>query len=124
MKHVKSKRIQQNRYKIDNNSPNHLIDIGFHKHYDIEEKYVYNFTILRYEKMTVLKGKITAYPDAKEIKIDVVDNNHNVYTPFYHVECGNYDEIMARINRNILNEFKKLGIKKQIEEVTINYGDN
>ena len=58
LKHVKS--IQQNKYKIDDNSPNHLIDIGFRKSYDVEEKYIYNFVVLKYEKMIALRGRIIA----------------------------------------------------------------
>lgn len=114
LKHVKS--IQQNKYKIDNNSPSHLIDIGFHKSYDVEDKYIYNFIVLKYEKMVSLRGRIIVYPDTKEIKINVMDNNYALYAPFYHIEYGNYDVIMEKINNSILSEFKKLGISKMKEK--------
>lgn len=114
MKHVKS--IQQNKYKIDDNSPSHLIDLGFYKTYDTEEKYIYNFVVLKYEKMIAIRGRIIVYPDTKEIKIDVMDNSYALYAPFYHIEYGNYDVIMEKINKSILAEFKKLGITKTKEK--------
>ena len=121
MKHIKS--IQQNRYKIDDNSPNHLIGVGFHKSYDIEEKYIYNFVVLKYENMIALRGRIIVYPDNKEIKIDVMDNNYALYAPFYHIEYGNYDVIIDKINKSILTEFTKLGITKA-KEGENNNGNN
>ena len=62
--------------------------------------------------MIALCGRIIAYTDTKEIKIDVMDNNYVSYRPFYNnnIECGNYEPIMEKINKNILEEFKKLGI--------------
>lgn len=105
--------IYQNTYIIQDNSPQHLLDLGFHKYYDSEERYVYNFTVLKYEKMVALRGRIIAYKDTKEIKIDVMDNNYAIYAPFYDTEFGNYEPIMEKINNRILEEFKKLGIIKK-----------
>lgn len=68
--------------------------------------------------MIALCGRIIAYTDTKEIKIDVMDNNYVSYRPFYNnnIECGNYEPIMEKINKNILEEFKKLGIvEKEIK---------
>ena len=60
--------------------------------------------------MIALRGRIIAYTDTKEIKIDVMDNNYASYAPFYDTEYGNYEPIMEKINKNILEEFTKLGI--------------
>ena len=107
-----TKSIQSNRYIISDNTPQHLIDLGFRKHIntDTEEEYRYNFTVLKYDNLTALRGRITVYTDTKEIKIDVMDNNYGTYSPFYNVEYGNYDVILKKINKSILAEFKKLGI--------------
>ena len=105
-----NKSIYLNTYIIKDNSPQHLLDLGFRRYYDSEERFVYNFIVLKYEKMIALRGRIIAYTDTKEIKIDVMNNNYASYRPFYNVECGNYEPIMEKINKNILEEFKKLGI--------------
>ena len=67
---------------------------------------------MKHEKIIVLRGRVTAYTDTNEIKIDVMDNNFAPYAPFYNIECGNYDVILNSINKAILNEFSKLKITK------------
>lgn len=108
----KVKSIHENQYIISNNTAKHLFDIGFRYDND-EDKYTYTFPVLRYDKLTVLKGRITAYADTDEIQIDVTDNNFIPYAPFYSAECGNYDVILYKINKAILNEFSKLKIIKK-----------
>ncbi len=63
--------------------------------------------------MTVLRGRITIYINTNIIQIDVVDNNFTLYAPFYNIEYGNYDVILDKINKTILNEFSKLKIIKK-----------
>ena len=104
--------IHENNYIISDNTAKKLLDLGF-KYDETEEKYVYNFPVLRHEKITVLHGRIIAYTDTNKIQIDVMDNNFAPYAPFYNIECGNYDTIMNKINRAILNEFSKLKIVKR-----------
>ena len=108
-----SKSIYSNRYVIKDNSSQRLLDLGFRRYCDSEERYVYNFVISKYGKSIVLCGRIIAYTDTKEIKIDVMTHNYTTYAPFYDVEYGNYEPIMKKINKNILEEFKKLGIIKK-----------
>lgn len=106
------KSIYENQYIISDNSVQHLLELGFK--YDNEENiYVYNFNVLRHEKTTVLRGKITAFTSSSNIHIDVIDNNYIPYAPFYNIECGNYDVILNKINKAILNEFSKLNITKK-----------
>lgn len=108
----KVKSVHDNQYIISDNSAKHLLDLGFK--YDNEEgKYVYNFTALRHEKMTVLRGRITIYTDTNEIQADVTDNNYTPYAPFYNIEYGNYDIVLNKVNKAILNEFSKLKIIKK-----------
>lgn len=108
----KVKSTHENQYIISENTAKHLLDLGF-KYDNDEDEYTYTFPVLRYDKMTVLKGRITAYADTDEIQIDVTDNNFIPYAPFYSVECGNYDVILNKINKAILNEFSKLKITKK-----------
>ena len=102
----------ENQYIISENTTKHFLDLGFKCDND-EDKYTYTFPVLRYDKTTVLRGRITVYADTKEIQIDIVDNNFAPYAPFYSVECGNYDVVLNKINNAILNEFSKLKITKK-----------
>ncbi|MFG6322643.1 MAG: hypothetical protein K1W41_14530 [Lachnospiraceae bacterium] len=111
MKKVKS--IHEDQYIIFDNTAKHLLDLGF-KYDSDEDKYTYNFSALKYEKTTVLRGIITAYTNTDKIKIDVKDNNFIPYAPFYNIECGNYDVILNKINKAILNEFSKFKISKRM----------
>lgn len=105
----KVKSIHENKYIISDNTAKYLLDLGF-KYDDLGENYVYMFTVLRYDKTTVLRCRITAFTDTKEIQIDVIDNNFTPYAPFYNIEYGNYDVVLNKINKAILNEFSKLKI--------------
>ena len=108
----KVKSIHENRYIISDNTAKHVLDLGF-KCNGSEENYAYMFTVLRYDKTTVLRGKIVAFTDTKELQVDVTDNNFTPYAPFYNIECGNYDVVLNKINKAILNEFSKLKITKK-----------
>lgn len=116
--------INKTTYIIQDNSTQHLLDLGFRKYYDSEGTYIYNFHILEYDNMVALIGRILAYTDDNEIKIDVMDNNYVLYRPFYNLETGNYKPIMDKINKSILKEFKKLGIVKQKETKEQKGNDN
>lgn len=107
----KVKSTYENQYTISDNTVTHLLDLGF-KYNKSEEKYVYDFVVMKHEKVMVLRGRVTAYTDTNEIKIDVMDNNFAPYAPFYNIECGNYNVILNKINKAILNEFSKLKITK------------
>lgn len=113
------KSIHENQYIISKNTADHLLNLGF-KYDESEEKYVYNFTVLRHEKMTVLRGKIIACIETDKIQIDITDNNFNPYAAFYNIEFGNYDVILNKINKAILNEFSKLNIAKKNTKKGIN----
>ena len=119
-----NKSIYSNKYIIKDNSSQHLLDLGFRKYYEPEERYVYNFVISKYGKSIVLCGRIIAYTDTKEIKIDVITHNYATYAPFYDTEFGNYEPIMDKINKNILKEFKKLGIIEYKNKKENVYGNN
>ena len=108
----KIKSIHENQYIISDNSAQYLSDLGF-KFDNEEAKYIYNFTVMKHEKTIVLRGRITAYTDTNIIQIDVTDNNYAPYAPFYNIECGNYDVVLNKINKAILNEFSKLKITKK-----------
>lgn len=77
----KVKSIHENQYIISDKTAKHLLDLGF-KYDSDDDKYVYNFSVLRYDKTTVLRCKVTAHTDTNEIQIDVMDNNFTPYAPF------------------------------------------
>lgn len=108
------KSIFGNEYIIEDNKPQRLVSLGFHKcRTEEDNEYRYNFTVLIHDNLVSLRGVITAFINTKEIKIDVFDNNGYPYAPFYYIKYGNYDAIMKTINKSILAEFNKLGIKKK-----------
>lgn len=45
-----------------------------------------------------------------------MDNNFTPYAPFYNIEYGNYDVVLNKVNKAILNEFSKLKITKKNEK--------
>lgn len=100
-------------YYITDSVPQHLLDLGFARIRDGQnETFIYTFPALKYNNVTVLRAKITVYPNTKQIRIDVTDNNYAPYAPFYNVEFGIYNTIIKQINSAILNRFAQLGIKK------------
>lgn len=99
-------------YVIADNSKEYLVGVGF-KQRGNEGMYIYYFDALRHEKTTVLTGRIIVYDDAEDVHIEVLDDHGSPYAPFYNAGMYNiHRTILEKVNDAVLEEFKKLGIKR------------
>lgn len=111
-----SKKKKYNKYNdtihiITEHSYNKLAKIGF-RFSIIEESYIYKFVIKRWNKYPVVFGRIKVNEFTGEVKVDVLRENGEFYTPFYSNKYGTYNpHLMNYINKRIDAEFKKLKIK-------------
>lgn len=106
---MERKIITNKTYKILNPSKENLKKLGFV--YDMKNKYyTYKFTVLSYKGSPVLKCVLTIEEDENNVKIDVYGTDNNFYAPFYGSKYGNYDKVLATIDKRIVKEFKKLKI--------------
>jgi len=101
-------------WNITNNDQKFLINQGFylHKKDGHDGFYTYRFPVHKYKKYTTLECKLILIEGETSIKIDVYDESGAFYNPFYFVEYGDYGDIVYSINKKILAEFRKLGIKE------------
>lgn len=83
-------------------------------HCDIENYYVLRFPVYKYKSTTMLCCELTVVEGNKDVEINVYLNNTcNTYHPFYHIEYGDYNDLLKKIDNNIAKEFKKLGITRK-----------
>lgn len=74
--------------------------------------YTYKFTIRKYKNIPVLICELSIDLKTGTTAINVYDENGNMYYPFYHINCGNYDPLLESINKKISKKLNTLGIKK------------
>ena len=78
--------------------------------------YIYKFPVCVDGNIQTLECIFKIFVDFDhygEITINVIDSNTGEnYFPFYHVEYGNYDILINSINKKIVKELDKLGIRK------------
>ena len=114
------KSIYKDRYKLNNHSKEDLKSLGFYYSSLLSDSelqiYTYKFPVLKYKNKTVLECELSIDTTYGEVKINVYDMKHELYIPFYHIECGNYDEILSKINKKIKSKLTKLGIKKVMKK--------
>lgn len=118
--------LNNKRFKIKNISSKKLSDLGFRhlpKSDNDNNYYTYKFSAYRNDEMTTLWGVITVCLEENYINTDVYNTDGTLYRPFYFVEYGNYDSLLQKINNNILNTYKKLGIV-QVKQKRTNHEDN
>lgn len=122
------KSIIKDKYKLANHSKEDLKNLGFYYSSFLSDSevqiYTYRFSVLKYKNKTVLECELAIDTTHGDVKINVYDMNHNLYTPFYYIECGNYDELLTKINKKIKSELTKLGIKKVMKEKNKKRKDN
>lgn len=81
----------------------------------IEEEpvYTYRFPVHKSGYFTILECELSCVESTGVIKADVYDFGTRVkYAAFYQVEYGDYNCMLKNINKKIIEELKKLGIKK------------
>lgn len=88
-----------------------LKDNGFR--YDFQEKcYTYDFPVYKYKRKSLIFCKVFAYEDDKTIRLEIVENNNNLYASYYNRKYGKND-LLGDIDIAIKREFNKLGIEQR-----------
>lgn len=95
-------------YSIDNNEISHLKKIGFNHIGDGIFKY--SFPGYIWQGYPTILVKFTAFDDSKEILIDVLQENGDFYSPYYHNETNN--DVLNIVKHNIQKECRRLKIRK------------
>lgn len=92
-----------------------LRDIGF-RYISSDDIYVNYFPIDKYHGYTTLKCRVIIRADSKDVYIDVLDGNNQIYSPYYTNTNSAYDEYINHIHNEIFAIFRKCGIfeKKKI----------
>ena len=94
-------------YKINNNDIKHLKELGFRN--IGEGVYEYQFAGYKWQGFTTITCKFIAFDDNKDIIVDVLNENGNLYAPYYSDDNDN--RVLAIIKSNITKEMKKCGIE-------------
>lgn len=111
-------KLPNNLYKIKSYSKEDLKSLGFYynKEKNTDENtyayYSYRFPVLKYNDRITMDAEITIDADTGDIEFDVFDLKGNHYLPFYNCEYGNFNDILAIINKNIMKKLKELGFIK------------
>lgn len=108
--------ILKSKYIKTNISKQWLIQNGFRYNKSLSEDefeiYTYKFTVHKYKSIPVLICELSIDLKTGTAIINVFDENDNMYYPFYHINCGNYDPLIESINKKITKKLNTLGIKK------------
>ena len=94
-------------YKINDNDIKHLKELGFKN--ISEGVYEYQFAGYKWQGFTTITCKFIAFDDNKDIIVDVLNENGNLYAPYYSDDNDN--RVLAIIKSNITKEMKKCGIE-------------
>ena len=94
-------------FKIDNNEISNLKAIGF-KHIG-EGVYEYTFPGYKWQGYTTIICKFIAFDNTRDIIVDVLTENGNLYSPYYSDNTSS--DVLAIIKSNITKEMKKCGIE-------------
>lgn len=113
--------ILNNRHKIANYSKEYLKSCGFRFKKaickDDIDTFTYKFPVYKYnDNQSIIDCIITVNPQNGEVFMSVVQQDGNIYAPFYTNDYGNYGRILNIINRTILHEFARLSISVVNEE--------
>lgn len=105
-----------NIYKIHNPDIGRLKSLGFKYDSRLSNSehsiYYRRFPVHKYNEYVTLECELSVDSSNGNVDINVYDENNEMYHPFYHIECGNYDTLMKKINNKIRIELKKIGIIK------------
>ena len=95
------------KFKIDNNERQFLKSIGFKSIGD--GIYKYEFPGYKWHGYTTIICRFTAFDDSNEITVDVLNENGELYAPYYSNDKNN--SVLAIVKSNIKKEMKKCGIE-------------
>lgn len=104
-------------YILKNHTPENLRLLGFHRYSlmcdEDSSYYIYRFPVEKYLGKTVLECELKIDSNTGNIRVDVYDMDHDVFAMFYNEITEVNKAFLARINKNILAEYKKLGIEEK-----------
>ena len=101
-------------YILKNHTPENLRLLGFRRYSlmcnDDSSYYIYRFPVEKYLGAVVLECELKIDSNTGNIRVDVYDMDHDAFAMFYNEITESNKSLMTRINKNILAEYKKLGI--------------
>ena len=104
-------------YILKDHSPENLRLLGFHRYSlmcdEYSMYYIYRFPVEKYLGKTVLECELKIDSNTGNIRVDVYDMDHDVFAMFYNEHTKSNMNFMNKISNVILEEYKKLGIKKK-----------
>ena len=104
-------------YILKDHSQENLRLLGFHRYSlmcnEDSSYYIYRFPVEKYLGKTVLECELKIDSNTGNIRVDVYDMDHDVFSMFYNKITEPNKAFISRINKNILVEYKKLGIEKK-----------
>ena len=104
-------------YILKDHSPENLRLLGFHRYSLMCDEYslyyIYRFPVEKYLGKTVLECELKIDSNTGNIRVDVYDMDHDVFAMFYNEYTKSNMNFMNKISNVILEEYKKLGIKKK-----------
>lgn len=104
---------------LKDDSIERLLSFGFKKitFADDDCKYYrYKFPVHKHNGHMILECELVVNRKSGEVFIDIYDNNKELYVPYYNREYGNYKPLLASINKEVMKEFKRIGIEEKIIE--------
>lgn len=103
-------RLAENQYKLDI-SKAQMKKIGFRYDHSIDD-YTYSFPVYKYKGIVpMVYCKLGIDEETKRVWFKICDDSDRLYAPYYNNEYGR-NIIVKDIEKVILKEFNKLGIKK------------
>lgn len=107
----------ENNYIIKDHTISHLKELGFRKYHlmagEDSNWSIYRFPVYKYLGTTTLECEIKVNIDNGDIRVDIYDMDHEVFHMFYNEITAWNKDFLIKINKKILNEFKKLGVVKK-----------
>ena len=104
-------------YILKDHSQENLRLLGFHRYSLMCDEYslyyIYRFPVEKYLGKTVLECELKIDSNSGNIRVDVYDMDHDVFSMFYNEHTKSNMNFMNKISNVILEEYKKLGIKKK-----------
>ena len=105
---------------LKDNSIEKLLSLGFKRATFTDDDckyYKYRFPVHKHNGRMILECELMINCKSWEVFVDIYDNNKELYVPYYNREYGNYKPLLKSINKEIMKEFKRIGIEeKTIEE--------
>ena len=104
-------------YILKDHTPENLQLLGFHRYSlmcnEYSLYYIYRFPVEKYLGKTVLECELKIDSNTGNIRVDVYNMDHDVFSMFYNEHTKSNMNFMNKISNVILEEYKKLGIEKK-----------